>query len=158
MVEKPNISYRSYIIMPLFRKKKKKKMPPIIPRDVFLRSKLVRNPNVQWEKKENGSVLLRIKLPKQKPGLFSGFVKQPEEKKIQLDEIGGYVWELADGTRTVDEVINLLAEKYKLHRREIEESFMIYLKTLMRRRLAGLLLPPDFVEKMKKQKEKEKDE
>ena len=150
-----NLIYVSILLlnMPFFKRKEKKKTQPTIPRDVLLRSKLVRNPNVKWDKRDDGSILLRIPLPKQKPGLFSGFIKQPEEKKIQLDEIGGYVWELSDGTKTVDEVINLLAEKFKLHRREIEASFMVYLKTLMQKRLVGLILPEGFVEKIRKKHE-----
>ncbi len=140
--------------MPFFKRKEKKKTQPTIPRDVLLRSKIIRNPNIKWDKKEDGSVILRIPLPKQKPGLFSGFIKQPEEKKIQLDEIGGYVWELSDGSKTVNEVINLLAEKFKLHRREIEASFMVYLKTLMQKKLVGLILPEDFIKELQKNNKK----
>lgn len=134
--------------MRLFRRKEKGRKPPPIPKEAILRSKVVRNPAISWEKRDSGEVMLKIKLSAKPTGIFSGFIKYPEEKKILLDEVGGYVWELSDGSRTVSEIINALAERFQLHRREVEASFLAYLKMLMERRLVGLILPPEYAQQI----------
>ena len=134
--------------MPLFRRRPK---GFAVPKEVLLKSKVVRNPLVSWEKNEKGEVVLRVKLPERGAGLFSGFVRRPTERKIVLDEIGGYVWELADGTRTVGDILDALAKKLKVHRREVEAPLFTYLKMLADRRLIALALPPEFAKKFRRE-------
>lgn len=126
------------MMAPLFKRKPK---PPPIPLEVLLRSKPVRNPAVKWEKNEKGEVVLKVKLAPSKPGLFSGFVKRPTERKYVLDEVGSYVWELLDGERTVGDVAELLAQRFKLHLREAQASLLAYLRILAERGLIRLVAP-----------------
>lgn len=123
---------------PIFKRKPK---PPPIPLEVLLRSRPVRNPAVEWERDEKGEVVLTVKLAPSKPGLFSGFVKGPGEKKYVLDEVGSYVWELLDGERTIGDVAELLAQHFKLHRREAQASLLAYLRMLAERGLVRLVAP-----------------
>ncbi|MCS7104687.1 MAG: PqqD family protein [Thermofilaceae archaeon] len=127
--------------MPLFKRSRKVEPPPI-PLEVILASKPIRNPTVTWEKNEKGEVVLTIKLePSSKPGLFSGFVKEPTERKIVLDQVGGFVWELLDGEKTVNNVIEHVAKQFKLHRREAQTSLLAYLQMLSERGLVALIAP-----------------
>jgi len=132
---------RSYLKMaPLFRRKRRPRPTPI-PLEVILMSKPVRSPNIEWEKGEKGEVIVKVKLPPPKPGPFSGFIKRPSERKYVLDEVGSYVWELLDGSRTVGEIVDLVAQRYKLHRREAEASLLAYLRMLAERGLIKLVAP-----------------
>ncbi|MCC6049373.1 MAG: PqqD family protein [Thermofilum sp.] len=126
--------------MPLFRREKRSEPPPI-PLEVILASKPIRNPAVSWEKNEKGEVVITIKLEPSKPGLFSGFVKEPTERKIVLDAVGGFVWELMDGERTVGEIAERVSERFKLHRREAQASLLAYLQMLASRGLIALVAP-----------------
>lgn len=126
--------------MPLF-KREKKGQPPPIPLEVILASKPIRNPAVEWEKTEKGEVVIKIKLEPSKPGLFSGFVKEPTERKIVLDKIGSFVWELMDGERTVSAIAEQVSERFKLHRREAQSSLLAYLQMLASKGLVALVAP-----------------
>jgi hypothetical protein len=124
----------------LFRREKRSEPPPI-PLEVILASKPIRNPAVSWEKNEKGEVVITIKLEPSKPGLFSGFVKEPTERKVVLDAVGGFVWELMDGERTVSEIAERVSERFKLHRREAQASLLAYLQMLASRGLIALVAP-----------------
>ena len=125
---------------PLFKKKKKEQQAPI-PLEVLLMCIPVKNPAVSWEKSEKGEITIKVKLPPSKPGLLSGFVKEPTEKKYVLDEVGSYVWELIDGKRTIGEMAELIAKQFKLHRREAQASLLAYLQLLAQRGLIRLMAP-----------------
>ncbi|MCD6510839.1 MAG: PqqD family protein [Thermoprotei archaeon] len=122
------------------RRKKPSKI--VIPRPILLKSKPVRNPYVKWEKYPSGEIAILVK---HKEGLASKFlslfVRVPEHRKIALDKVGSFVWELCDGNHTVSEIIDKLVDKYKLKRREAEVALMAYLQQLIKRRLIGLIPP-----------------
>lgn len=124
----------------MFRREKRSEPPPI-PLEVILASKPIRNPAVSWEKNEKGEVVITVKLEPSKPGLFSGFVKEPTERKVVLDAVGGFVWELMDGERTVSEIAERVSERFKLHRREAQASLLAYLQMLASRGLIALVAP-----------------
>ncbi|RLE78217.1 MAG: hypothetical protein DRJ56_00565, partial [Thermoprotei archaeon] len=62
-------------------------------------------------------------------------------KKILLDKVGSFVWDLCDGEHTVEDIIRELMREYKLHRREAEASLLLYLQMLSKRALIGFILP-----------------
>ncbi len=124
--------------MPLFRKRREKRV--MLTKDALLRSKIARRKGLRW-RKIGEEIEIAIPLPTSDKGLFSGFFKEPKEKKIMLDEIGGYVWELADGERTVNEIIQKVAEKFKLHRKEVEASMIHFIRMLLSRGLIEIRLP-----------------
>lgn len=112
-----------------------------VPLEFLLKCKPIRNPSVSWEKKSEEEVVVTVKLPESKPGLLSGFVKGPAEKKYALDRIGAYVWEQLDGEKTVEELVESLAQQFKFHRREAQTSLLAYLQMLAQRGLI-MFIPP----------------
>jgi hypothetical protein len=105
----------------------------------MLGSKPIRNQAVNWEKGDDGEVLIRI--PRGEYGwrikLLSKFFYIPKERKISLDEVGSQVWELCDGETRVKDIIDRLRRKYKLNRKEAEISLVTYLRDLGKKGLVG---------------------
>lgn len=64
---------------------------------------------------------------------ISWIVRPPKTRQIQLDPIGGQLWEWCDGQRTVEDVIELFAQKYNLTFHEGRVSVTSYLKELLKR-------------------------
>ena len=65
------------------------------------------------------------------------------ERRIALDEIGAYVWDMCDGETTVRTMIGRFTDKYKLNRKEAEVSMVEYLRTLAKKGLIGIIVPSD---------------
>ena len=55
-----------------------------------------------------------------------------------MDQIGSEVWELCDGTHSVEGISQAISRSYKLNKRQAETSVTAYLKMLADRRLIGL--------------------
>ncbi|KYH42103.1 MAG: hypothetical protein AYL32_001000 [Candidatus Bathyarchaeota archaeon B26-2] len=134
-------------------RRKKPKVPPIS-RSEFLSIRPVRNPNVKWERRESGDILLRI--PLAPPKGISKFVLKmfsvnSREKKIIIpDKIGALVWELCDGKRTLKEISETLQKRYKMMSVEAELSLSTYLNNLSKKGLLGFILPEGASERLKK--------
>jgi hypothetical protein len=116
----------------------RRKQPRFTKQEV-LRALPVRNSLVEWEVNEAGEVLLKVPRRKDRVGrLLSRFFAAPDYKQILLDELGSDVWQLCTGANSVDTIIQAVARKYKLNRREVELSLSNYLKQLASRGLIGL--------------------
>ena len=102
--------------MPLLKRERRPKAPPV-PLELILASIPIKNPAIAWEKNEKGEVVIKVKLEPSQPGLFSGFVKEPQEKKIVLDAMGSFVWEQIDGQKSINEIAELLVQRFKFHNR-----------------------------------------
>jgi hypothetical protein len=90
---------------------------------------------------ESGELVLEIKRRRDLMGRLLGFViAAPLTKKVCLDEMGSFVWNLCDGQRSVREIASLLAQKYKLNRREAVISLTSFLRSLGKRGLMGFAL------------------
>ena len=63
-----------------------------------------------------------------------------QEKKLDLDEMGRFSFELIDGTRNVRQIAELLAARYQLGRSEAEASLGVFLRELGKR---GIILMLD---------------
>ncbi|MFQ6096003.1 MAG: PqqD family protein [Candidatus Bathyarchaeia archaeon] len=138
-------------------KRKKKPKKPTISRSDFFKVRPVRNPGVKWEKDDSGKIQLLIPI-RQESVRKKGFSKilvrlfpKPDvkEKKVQLDKIGSFVWELCDSNRTVEEIVNSLNEEYKMIPREAEISLRIYFEQLTKRGLLGFIFPEKVRERLK---------
>jgi len=75
--------------------------------------------------------------------LMKRLTDSPQYKKIELDEIGTFVWQQCDGRTNVRKMIDRLCKRYKLSYREGEVSLTQYLSTLARRNLIGLAVRGD---------------
>lgn len=116
----------------------KKKVPKLTRRDV-LDSRPIRNTQIQWETGEQGEV--RITLPLKKTWwakFLSTILLAPKKKILTLDKLGTKVWNLCDGTKSVEEIINILCRDLNMNRKEIETSLLYYLKQLASKGLIGL--------------------
>ena len=130
-------------------KRKKKQEKPQMPRSDFLKLRPIRNPSIKWEKDEDGNIQLLIPIKQEaakKKGVSKVLLKifpqsDVKEKKVQLDKIGSFVWELCDSNTTVEKIVNALSKEYKMVPREAEISLPIYFEQLSKRGLLGFIFP-----------------
>lgn len=117
--------------------------PKPLSREQSLASVPLRNQAVEAEQTDDGTIRLVIPL---RPAWWARWISRvayvPKTRRIVLDEIGSYVWELCDGKRSVREIIGALSARYKLHRKEAEVSVVAYLRQLARRGLIGIAVLP----------------
>jgi len=121
-------------------------------RERSLATRPIRNPFVRTERPEGGAegegagggAVLRIPIERTRRGRLVAWILKrlsrrpvPEFKHIELDEIGAFIWNLCDGTRTTREMIAQLASAYHLNRRDAEASLSEFLRMLGRRSLVG---------------------
>ncbi|HEC96526.1 MAG TPA: PqqD family protein [Euryarchaeota archaeon] len=107
-----------------------------------MKSIVKRSENIEW-KEEDGIITLIIKLKSDNSSksLFSGLVPTPKERKIELDEIGTFVWKQIGEGATVENLIEKLADNYDLHWKEAETSMLTFLGMLARKGLIKILPP-----------------
>jgi len=121
------------------QEKRKVTIPPISKKDL-LSARPVRNPMLDWEERDDGTVVIYIKTPPSKAEKFiMGRASEDKVKRIVLDEVGSFVWTLCDGNHSVNDIIENLSEKYKLKRIEAERSLFAFLRMLSQRMLIGFL-------------------
>lgn len=107
-------------------------------REEALEAHPVRNLEVQSSVDEEGELVLQIERRRDLFGKVLGFVvAAPLTKKVSLDDMGSFVWNLCDGKRSVREIASLLAGKYRLNRREAVLSLTTFLRSLGRKGLVG---------------------
>lgn len=110
------------------------------PRKDALSARPVRNTLVRWEKTEDDEVRLFIPMRKDRMARFmSRIMKIPDsDKQIILDEIGGDIWEMCDGKKDLNTIINSVVRGHKLTRREAEISVTAFFRMLAQRNLIAL--------------------
>jgi hypothetical protein len=91
----------------------------------FLKVKPARNPYVRWKETKKG---VRI--------FTSG-------KRIDLDKIGMTVWEACDGKNTVEDIAQILHEKYEMVMSQAEMSLSIYFEQLAKKGLVVFQVPEE---------------
>ncbi len=64
-----------------------------------------------------------------------------EEQFLAFNEVATRIWELADGTRTVKQIINEICGEYEGKRKKIEQETMGFIEDLNKRRILRLVLP-----------------
>jgi hypothetical protein len=122
---------------------RRKPSPKALTREESLDSRPIRNPKLQYDRSEDGTVVLRVP---PNPAPWARFVArilkvQDMERRISLDELGSYVWEQCDGETTVRKIIARFAKRFKLNRKEAEVSITQYLRTLAKKGLIGIMVP-----------------
>lgn len=115
--------------------------PQPLSREQSLASVPLRNQAIEVEETDAGEVRLVIPLRAAWwARLLSRLFYVPKKRRVVLDEIGSYVWGLCDGRRNIRDIIQALAGRYKLHRKEAEVSVVAYLRQLARRGIIGIAL------------------
>jgi hypothetical protein len=117
---------------------------PVIPRSEALSMIPVRNVEVTASTTADGLVLLAYPLAvkpwfgrlAEKVNLWD---QRPMIKKLELDEMGSFVWDHIDGTRSVRRIAEEFAAHYGVQRREAELSVTAFIKNIGQRGILGLL-------------------
>ena len=119
----------------------KKRAPPNLSRTESLNAVVVASGGVLVREDAKGTITLVVPF-KASPlvdrlsrwlGTTSG-----GERKVELDEVGSFVWRMCDGRTTVREMIPRLADRYKMNRKEAEVSLTTFLRTLAGKRLVAV--------------------
>lgn len=122
---------------------------PQLTREQALAARPVRNPNLTWRTNDDGEVVVVLPRRNDLTGrLLAWLFFVPESRPVTLDEVGSFVWQHCDGSRTVAELVALLAKEYTLGKREVEVSLTEYLKTLGKRGMVGFLVPKELAEEL----------
>ena len=123
-------------------KRKIKKGGMSFTRDDVVKSRPVRNSLIKWEKSESGEISLVIP---QKNTLWVRSVSKvfmlPKSRVVALDEVGSFVWTMCDGHNSMDGIMKMLSNKYKLTRKEAETSLLAYFRLLGKRGMNGFAMP-----------------
>jgi len=114
-------------------------------REQALNAVPVRNEAVNTQYGDNEEAILTFYV-QQRGWLVSmlRFLGKPDtismQKRLQLDEIGTLIWQLSDGKTSVLDMIDLLCDRYRLHRKEAEKSLLAFLRMLGERGLIAMEL------------------
>ena len=115
-----------------------------VSRAEVLGARPVRNPLITWSREvrdEDRPALMLLQVPRRSDrwgNVLARIFQLPESRKIELDEMGSDVWEMCDGTLTVDALTRAVCAKYHLNRRQGEASVTAYMRMLAERRLLAL--------------------
>jgi len=114
--------------------------PPQLDRASALTLRPARNSLLTWEATETGETVLTVPQGERKGKvmrLMAKWLSVPNERRIELDEVGGFVWGLCDGSHTVEAIVQRTSKEYKLNRREAEVSVTMFLQMLHGRNFIG---------------------
>ncbi|WP_048152198.1 PqqD family protein [Palaeococcus ferrophilus] len=92
----------------------------------------VRNENVELRKIEGKYYLL---IPMDSPLDVLARRLHGDYRRIELDEVGAYIWELCDGRRSVEEVGKALRARFGDEVEPLYERLVVFLLDLHRRNL-----------------------
>jgi len=121
----------------------RKKQLPTISREQMLNSTVAVHSSLRVIRGEEGVVSLGIPMPPA-PVLrwFPKLAKASSgERKVDLDEVGTFVWDICDRETTVRQMIERLSAEYKMNRKEAEVSLFAFLQTLIKKGLVSLIVP-----------------
>ena len=113
--------------------------PPTIDRRQSLDAVPVLNGGFVRETKPDGRIDLVIRGPRPR-GWLSRFMPPEVEQRFKLDELGTAVYGLIDGVRTVEQIMNGFAERFRLNKRETEISVAAFLRLLAERKIISLVI------------------
>lgn len=71
---------------------------------------------------------------------LSWIVRVGSTRTLRLDRLGARVWDLCDGKRTVEKIVDEFAELYGLSFHEARTSVTIYLKMLVQRGALAIVM------------------
>ena len=115
------------------------KVPPPPDREAVFKLRPLRNGAIDWKTNDEGQALLTVPHRKDRFGkLVSSLFRLPETRNVELDEVGTFVWNLCDGSQTVDAIVKETSKQYKLNKREVEISVTTYLQMLAERNFIAL--------------------
>ncbi len=112
-----------------------------IPYKKLLQAKPKKSDNVEWD--GSGVESLKIYAPYKKTHLvklLSRFVDIPEERSFRFNQLGAMVWELCDGTHSVEEIKSVIMKRSKGDEMDIEKRLIKFINHLFANDLITLEL------------------
>ncbi|MBT3296795.1 MAG: PqqD family protein [Verrucomicrobia bacterium] len=103
------------------------------PWTTMMRAHALQNRAARVEREPGERVAVWVKQTRRLLPPLSWIVPFRRERLTRLDRIGSRVWSLCDGRRTVEEVVDVIAEQYRLTFHESRVAVTGYLKTLIQR-------------------------
>ena len=125
-------------------KRTKQDSPALYPASwrTTLASVPIHNPAAGVLRRERGVVVtLQGKRPAFLVPPLSWVIRPRLQRRMWLDSVGREVWELCDGERTVESIVDAFARNERLTFHEARISVVQYLKELMKRGLVALSVP-----------------
>ena len=121
-----------------------KRTKPELTREDSMGAVVFRNKEVRVARNTKGVATLFVSFsaPQWIDRIAARFGAPPNagEAKVELDEIGTFVWDMCEGELTIREMGVRLAEKYKLTRKESEASLTTFLRSLAQRKLVAIVI------------------
>jgi len=114
--------------------------PPEIDRQAAMRLRPARNSKLTWEKVDSGETILTVPQNDRAGRMtrwMAKWLSAPTERRVELDEVGGFVWDLCDGVHTVESIVARTGRHFKMNRREAEVSVTMFLQMLHERNFVG---------------------
>ncbi len=108
----------------------------------MLEARPVRNSAAEVLREEADVISIEVKMKKPRP-LFpplSWFVRSRTTRTIRLDRLGSQVWELCDGERTVEDLVDEFARHHRLTFHEARASVTAYLRMLVQRGVLAMVM------------------
>jgi hypothetical protein len=125
----------------LLEKLRWRKRKPPFSKEQVLASKPLRNPQLEWEKNEDGEMVVTIRRRSSWKAKALGLLFPiPNQRTIVLDEPGTFVWEMCDGETDIQTMMRRLAQRYQLNIKEAELSLTTYLRNMGKRGLVGFAI------------------
>jgi hypothetical protein len=95
------------------------------------------NPDVSLEEDKDGRTVVCVPVQRRK-GFWGRFQMPVSTHRIRLDEIGAFVVSQINGERTVQELIDAFATKYRVNGREAKLCMADFLKSLAGRNVISI--------------------
>ena len=103
----------------------------------------MKNEAAQCKRLSDGKV--RIMVPRRRPSYMvrpvTWIVPIRSTRTIQLDSIGVQVWDFCDGRRRVEDVVDRIADSYRLTFHEARVAVTSYIKMLIERSALVIVMP-----------------
>jgi len=99
----------------------------------MLRTHALQNRAARVEREPGGTVSVWVEQTRRLLPPLAWIVPFRKERATRLDHLGSQVWSLCDGQRTVEEVVDAIATRYRLTFHESRVAVTGYLKTLIQR-------------------------
>ena len=119
------------------KREKQQVVHPAVNASEALQSIPALNPDVSFEEDRDGRTVVCVPVHR-RPGFWGRFQMPVSTHRIRLDEIGAFVVSQINGERTVQELIDAFAGKYRVGAREAKLCMADFLKSLAGRNVISI--------------------
>lgn len=120
---------------------KRRPPKPNIDRRQSLDAVPVRNPSIEDETIQGaGDGMVIVSRIRRGRRWWSRFAPEVIEQRIELDEMGAFVFRRIDGEHTVKKIIEEFVRHFRVNRREAELSSVAFIRKLAQKRLISIVV------------------